>query len=107
MVRSVAVMVLVLFGGVAAAQQKVVRSPHDLELEKEFRAEVAAVSEDAAKAFDEGNAARDAEHNEEAAAAYRKALELAPNVDHLHRRLCGVLARDGKFDDAMKECDAA
>jgi Zn-dependent protease with chaperone function len=100
-------MVLVGLGGVAAAQQTPVRSQHDLELEKEFRAEVAAVSEDAAKAFDEGNAARDAGRNEEAAVAYRLAIGFAPNVDHLHRRLCGVLARQSLFDDAMKECDAA
>jgi Zn-dependent protease with chaperone function/tetratricopeptide (TPR) repeat protein len=97
-------MVLVLLGGVATAQQQAAVDPG---LERQLRAEIAAVSEDAAKAFDEGNAAREAGRNDEAAVAYRRAIEYAPTVDHLHRRLCGALGQQSLFDDAMKECDAA
>src|SRR5262245_16632909 len=82
-------------------------APRDPELEKQARDEVAAVSAEAAAAYDEGNAARDSERAEDAIKAYRRAIELAPNVDHPHRRLCWVLQYDTKYDEAVAECERA
>src|SRR6187402_469895 len=80
------------------------RSAADVELEQQFRAEVERASPVAAEAFDQANAARDADRHEEALAAYRRAIELAPNVDHPHRRACGVLGALGRHAEALAEC---
>ncbi len=95
----VGVIVLVCRVGVAA--------PDDPVLEQRFRDEVAAVSADAATAYDEGNTLRDAGNLESAVRAYEKAIELAPNVDHPHRRLCGVLVGQDKVAEAIAECGRA
>lgn len=79
----------------------------DPALEQRFRAEVAAASSDAAAAWDQGNLARDAVRLDEAEAAYRKVIELAPKLDHPHRRLCGVLVLAKRIDDALRECEVA
>lgn len=75
--------------------------------EKQFRDDIAAVSPEAAAAWDAANAARTAQRLDEAAAGYRKAIALAPNVDHPHRRLCGILEVQGQFDAAFAECEQA
>jgi tetratricopeptide (TPR) repeat protein len=75
--------------------------------EKQFRDDIAKVSADAAAAWDAGNVVRDANHPADAEAAYRKALALAPNVDHIHRRLCGMLALQSRLDEAVRECELA
>ncbi|HSN30556.1 MAG TPA: hypothetical protein VLT45_29925, partial [Kofleriaceae bacterium] len=79
----------------------------DPALEKRFRDDIAAVSPDAAVAWDAANAARDAHHPSEAADGYRKVIALAPKVDHPHRRLCGVLEAQGQHDAALAECEQA
>lgn len=79
----------------------------DPETENRFRADVAAVSVEAAAAYDEGNAARDAERAADAIAAYRRAIELAPAVDHPHRRLCWALQATGDIDEGVAECELA
>src|SRR5687768_10066493 len=89
------VLVLILIASSAAAQQ-----PSDDELEKQIRADVAAASAEAATHFDQGNVAREAGRFDEAAAAYQKAIELAPKVDHAHRRLCSAYQAMEKLDDA-------
>jgi len=81
-------------------------SKADLEREARMRADVAAVSAEAATAWDQANAARDAQNATEAIAGYRKVVALAPNVDHPHRRLCGVLALSD-LEAGIKECEAA
>jgi len=83
------------------------RRPVDAELEQRFRTDVARASAEAAEAFDQGNAARDEGRFEDAVAAYRRASELAPGVDHPHRRLCSVIARLGRTDEALVACEAA
>ncbi|HEU4733839.1 MAG TPA: M48 family metalloprotease [Kofleriaceae bacterium] len=79
----------------------------DEALEHAFRADLEKVSAAAAEAFDAGNAARAAGQSEQAVAAYRRASELAPGVDHPHRRACGVLDRLGRIGEAMSECETA
>jgi Zn-dependent protease with chaperone function/tetratricopeptide (TPR) repeat protein len=76
-------------------------------LDLRFRADVERVSAAAATAYDQANAARDAHRDDEAIAAYRKAIALAPNVDHPHRRLCSVLNTANQLDEAIVECEAA
>jgi len=104
MSRFVLAIALLLVSNPALAQLK---PPSDAELESQFRRDVAAASEDAAKAFDEANAARDAGRLDEAAAAYQRAIELAPTVDHPHRRLCSVLDRLSRPDEAVEQCEIA
>ena len=77
------------------------------EAEKQFRADVAKVSSDAAAAWDEGHVALDADRLADAEAAFRKAISLAPDVDHPHRELCRVLAAANRLDDAVHECELA
>jgi Zn-dependent protease with chaperone function len=79
----------------------------DAELERRFRSDLEQVSPAAADAFDQANAARDAQRFDEALVAYRRAGELAPGVDHPHRRACSVLASLDRGDDALVECEAA
>jgi Zn-dependent protease with chaperone function len=79
----------------------------DVALEARFRTDLEKVSGDAAAAWDRGNAAREAQRLADAEAAYRDAIKLAPNVDHPHRRLCGVLLRMARLDDAVRECELA
>ncbi|HSN30555.1 MAG TPA: hypothetical protein VLT45_29920 [Kofleriaceae bacterium] len=75
--------------------------------EKRFRDEIAAVSADAAAAWDAANAARAAGRPADAADGYRKVIALAPKVDHPHRRLCAMLAAQDKLDAAVDECNEA
>jgi Zn-dependent protease with chaperone function/Tfp pilus assembly protein PilF len=84
-----------------------VRAFGDPAAERSFRADLEKVSADAATAWDQGNAARDAGKLADAEAAYRKAIALAPDVDHLHRRLCWVLGGQGRLADAVVECERA
>jgi Zn-dependent protease with chaperone function/Flp pilus assembly protein TadD len=91
--------------GTAAAQPAPI--PSDPELEARMRADVEAASPAAATAFDEGNAARESGRLDDAIAAYRRAIELAPRVDHPHRRLCGVLEVMERPDEAHAECEIA
>ncbi len=79
----------------------------DPALEKRFRDDIAAVSGEAAAAWDAANAARDAHHPSEAADGYRKAIALAPKVDHPHRRLCSMLMLQHQLDEAAAECERA
>ena len=79
----------------------------DPSFDKKLRDEIAAVSPEAATAWDAANAAREAQRLREAADGYRKVIALAPNIDHPHRRLCGVLASQGELDAAVAECERA
>ena len=99
-------LVVMLWAVPVAAQPQPAR-PADAALERQFRADVERASPAAADAFDQGNAARDAKRFDDALAAYRRAIELAPNVDHPHRRACSVLGALGRIDDALVECEAA
>lgn len=81
-------------------------SKADAELEQRMRADVAAVSAEAATAWDAANTARDARNADDAIAGYRKVIALAPGLDHPHRRLCGVLAVSD-IDAAIPECETA
>lgn len=103
--RRAVVASILLFSTLAFAQLP--GPPPDPVLEKRFRAEVAAASAEAAAAYDDGNAARDAGRMDEAVAAYRKAIELAPKVDHPHRRLCWALAFTARLEDAVRACEDA
>lgn len=76
------------------------------DVDARFRADIASVSSEAATAWDRGNAARRIRF-EEAIAAYQQAIALAPNVDHPHRRLCGVYVSKGQSEDAVRECEKA
>ena len=98
--------VVVVVGGVGVLQAAPVARTNPA-LEARFRAEVAAASVDAAKAYDEGNAARDAGKIDGAVVGYRRAVELAPNVDHPHRRLCWALAAQGSLEQGIPECETA
>jgi len=98
--------VVMLWAVPVAAQRRPARKP-DTALEARFRADVERVSPDAAAAFEQATAARDADRMDDAAAAYRRAVELAPSVDHPHRRLCNVLAVLGRHDEAIAECETA
>jgi len=98
---------VLLVSTVALAQPKQPPTVADLALEKQFRAEVAAVSAHAAAAFDRGTAARDANKLDEALAAYREAEQAAPNVDHPHRRVCGILMMLGRVAEAVPDCERA
>ena len=106
-VRRVVVIAWLLGAVVASAQPASPPPPKaDPAVEAKFRADVEAASAEAAKAFDEGNAARDAGRGDEAIAAYKRASELAPNLDHPHRRLCGVLVAS-RVDEGISSCERA
>ena len=60
----------------------------------------------AATAFEQGNVARAAGRLDEAAAAYRKASELARS-DHPQRRLCHLLRRSKQLEEAIAACERA
>jgi Zn-dependent protease with chaperone function len=89
-----------------AAQRKPVTSV-DPALEQRFRADLERVNPAAAVAFEQGTAARDAGRLDDALAAFRHAIELAPKVDHPHRRLCSILLQLHRNDEAIVECEAA
>jgi Zn-dependent protease with chaperone function len=101
------VLVVVSCAVPALAQPTPPKSAADVAFEQRARGELATVSEEAAKAFDEANAARDAGRYDDAATAYRRVVAAAPNVDHGHRRLCGVLSFANKHDEAVTECRRA
>lgn len=75
--------------------------------EQRFRAEVSAVSPEAGDEYIRATAAGEAAKWDEALAHYRRAAELAPKVDHPHRRMCDVLAKLGSGDEAVAECETA
>lgn len=77
------------------------------ETELRFRAEVAAVNAEAGDEYVRGTTAGEAGQWDEALAHYRRAAELAPTIDHPHRRMCSVLASLGRARDALGECEAA
>lgn len=77
------------------------------DVEQRFRAEVAAVSPEAAAAYDRATAAGEAAKWDEALVHYRRVAELAPKIDHPHRRMCSVLANLGRTDEALAECEIA
>jgi predicted Zn-dependent protease len=87
-------LVLVLIATTAAADPKI-------------RAEIAAVNGEAAAHYDRGIAATDAGNVDEASAAFTHAIAIAPDVDHLHRALCGAQAMASRFDDAITQCEHA
>ncbi len=95
---------LVAIAGTSAAAPT---SPADIAKENAIRADVERAGSAAVAAFDEGNAARAAHRLDEALAAYRRASERAPSVDHPHRRACNVLAQLGRNDEAIVECETA
>lgn len=103
-VLAIAVLSIVAGSGVAQSAQP---SPADAKTEAGIRADVAKVGEEAAKAFDDANAARERGDIGAAEAGYRKAIELAPDVDHPHRRLCMVLVVKGELALAVSECEKA
>lgn len=82
-------------------------TPADAALEQRFRADLERVNPAAAEAFEQGTAARDAGRLDDALAAFRRAIELAPRVDHPHRRACWALAALGRVDEALAECETA
>jgi Zn-dependent protease with chaperone function len=92
---------------VPVAAQRKPGAPADPALEQRFRADLERVSPAAAEAFDQGTAARDAHRPEAALAAFRRAIELAPRVDHPHRRACWALGALGRADEAVVECETA
>jgi tetratricopeptide (TPR) repeat protein len=77
------------------------------ETDQRFRAEMAAISPEAGEAYTQATAAGEAGKWDEALAQYRRAAELAPKIDHPHRRMCGVLANLGRGDEALAECEIA
>ena len=76
-------------------------------VDQKFREEIAAVSPEAAAAWDAANAARDAQRVGDAIDGYRKVIALAPKIDHPHRRLCSALAAQDQIDAAFAECQLA
>jgi tetratricopeptide (TPR) repeat protein len=77
------------------------------ETEQRIRAEMAAISPEAGEAYTQATTAGEAGKWDEALAHYRRAAELAPKIDHPHRRMCGVLANLGRGDEAVAECETA
>jgi tetratricopeptide (TPR) repeat protein len=77
------------------------------ETEQRFRAEVSAISGKAGDEYIRATAAGEAAKWDEALAHYRRSADLAPNSDHPHRRMCGVLANLGRADEAVAECETA
>jgi Zn-dependent protease with chaperone function len=75
--------------------------------EKAMRDEVAAAGAEAVAAWDEANAAREANRLEEAVQLFERSSALAPSVDHPIRRACGVLTRLDRLDDALALCEEA
>lgn len=100
------VFVVMLWAVPVAAQRKSV-TPADPALEQRFRADLDRVNPAAVEAFDQGTAARDAGRLDDALAAFRRAIELAPKVDHPHRRACWALGALGRVDEALAECETA
>jgi Zn-dependent protease with chaperone function len=100
------VLVALLWAVPAAAQRRPM-TPVDPALEQRFRADLERVNPAAAAAFEQGTAARDAGRLDDALAAFRHASELAPAVDHPHRRLCSTLSALRRHDEAIAECEAA
>lgn len=99
---------VVVATAIAAAPAIAQPRPHsNPELEAKMRADVAAANTAALEPYDAANAARDAGNLDDAAAGYRKAIELAPGVDHPHRRLCSVLMRQDRIAEAITECESA
>jgi Zn-dependent protease with chaperone function len=98
------VLCVLLVGGSVFADPP---SKSDIELDRRFRLDLEKVSADAAAAWDQGIAAREQARFGDAEAAYRKASALAPNVDHPHRRLCGLYVQTTRFDEAVRECEQA
>ena len=96
-----------LLWAVPAAAQRRPAAPADPALEQRFRADLERVSPAAASAFEQATAARDARKLDDAVAGFRRAIELAPDVDHPHRRLCGTLSELGRHAEAIAECEAA
>lgn len=92
---------LVAQGGGAA------RAGEPDDTEKAMRAEVAAVGPEAATAWDEANAARDAGELDRAVELYEKVSALAPQLDHPVRRACNVRAGQHRIDDALALCEEA
>jgi hypothetical protein len=99
--------VVAMLWAVPVAAQRKPGTPADPALEQQFRADLARVSPAAAEAFAQGTAARDAGRPDDALAAYRRAIELAPRVDHPHRRACWALGALGRVDEAVVECETA
>lgn len=104
---TLATITLLLLTSLGRAQSRSPAAAADPEIERKFRADVEAANPAAAPLYDQANAARDAEKLDEAIDAYRKVIELAPAVDHPHRRLCSVLAAKQQIDEAMRECERA
>ena len=75
--------------------------------EKAMRDEVAAVGAEAAAAWDEANAAREAGELDRAVELYEKVSALAPQLDHPVRRACNVRATQDRIDDALALCEEA
>ena len=61
----------------------------------------------AADVFAEGNAARDTGDWPTAEGLYRDVLQRQPGFDHATRRLCGVLVRQGRRNEALPLCRQA
>lgn len=77
------------------------------DVEQRFRAEISAISAEAGNEYARATVAGEAGKWDEALAQYRRAAELAPQSDHPHRRMCGVLASLGRPDEAVAECEKA
>lgn len=62
---------------------------------------------DAARAYEEGNAAFEKRENDTALAAYDRAIALEPKRAEFHVARCRTLARVARHDDAVASCSTA
>jgi hypothetical protein len=107
-VRLALALVAVAHAGVAlAAPPAREKTAGDLALERRFHDDVARASAEAAAAFDRGTVEREAGRYDPALVEYRRAIALAPQVEHPHRRACQMLEQLNRIDEARAECETA
>ena len=83
------------------------KAADDSAFEKELAQTIEALDPEAAKLFAEGNAARERNDLEGAAAAYEKASARVPKFSAATRRLCTVRLHQGARDEAVALCRKA
>jgi len=101
--RPSGILVLVLIGALAPA----VLAGELEDFTQRITEELRSIDEEAAAAFEQANAARDREDLAEAERLYGEVRSRQPQFFHATRRLCNVLARQGRRAESLSLCREA